>query len=136
MAVLAVDPGTDKCGLVVMGDDGAVKVREIIESNALIDRIKELVSRYQVRVVLMGNGTGAKQYRRWLSEAKVDGMVDSVVMVDEYRTSEMARRRYLMENRRGWRRFWPLSLQVPPEAYDDYVALILAERYLQDRRER
>ena len=31
---------------------------------------------------------------------------------------------------RGWRRLLPVSMQMPPEPYDDYVAVILAQRFL------
>ncbi|HKM17981.1 MAG TPA: pre-16S rRNA-processing nuclease YqgF, partial [Limnochordia bacterium] len=31
---------------------------------------------------------------------------------------------------RGWRRLLPVSLQTPPVPIDDYVAVILAQRYL------
>jgi hypothetical protein len=56
------------------------------------------------------------------------------VLVDEHRSSEQGRRRYFRDNPpRGWRRLLPVGLQTPPRAYDDYVAVILAERYLASR---
>ncbi len=55
-------------------------------------------------------------------------------MIDEHRSSEQGRRRYFRENPpRGWRRLLPVGLQTPPRAYDDYVAVVLAERYLASR---
>jgi hypothetical protein len=54
-----------------------------------------------------------------------------ILVVDEKNTTLQARERYWEHNpRRGWRRFLPSTLQVPPADVDDFVALILAERVL------
>jgi hypothetical protein len=54
-----------------------------------------------------------------------------IVLVDEKGTSLLARERYLKENPpAGWRRLLPSGMQIPKEPYDDYAALLLAERYL------
>ena len=46
-------------------------------------------------------------------------------------TTLQARERYWEHNkRRGWRRFFPSTMFLPPEPFDDFVALILAERVL------
>ncbi|NLV91010.1 MAG: pre-16S rRNA-processing nuclease YqgF [Firmicutes bacterium] len=133
MLVLAVDPGRAKCGLVVMASSGEVLVQEVVPAEELLDRIRLEVESRPIDVVLLGDGTGAKVFRERLAQAGIDRLVDRVELVDEHRTSELARRKYLEENRRGWRRFWPLSLQYPSEPYDDYVALILAQRYLRSQ---
>ncbi len=53
-----------------------------------------------------------------------------LVEVEERHTSEQARIRYLDATPvRGWRRLLPRALRVPETAYDDYVAIILAERW-------
>ncbi len=130
LAILAVDPGTDKCGLVVVTETGQILVKEIVPAGKLVSRIMGCIPEFGVDLVLMGDRTGSKQFRQLLSQAGVDELVDQIVLVDEHRTSDLARRRYLLQHRSGWRRLWPVSLQTPPEPYDDYVALILAERYL------
>jgi hypothetical protein len=51
--------------------------------------------------------------------------------VDEHGTTLRARARYFTDHPpRGWRRLIPRSLQTPPEPYDDYVAVLLAEAAL------
>jgi hypothetical protein len=52
------------------------------------------------------------------------------IAVDESYTSEAARRRYVAENPpRGLERLLPSSLRTPSVPYDDYVAVILGERF-------
>jgi len=55
----------------------------------------------------------------------------SVETVEETGTTLEARRRYFRDHPpRGWRRLLPITLQLPPEEYDDYVAELLLERVL------
>jgi hypothetical protein len=55
-------------------------------------------------------------------------------LIEEAGTTLAARARYFKEHpRRGWRRLLPLGLQTPPEPYDDYVAVLLAEAALGSR---
>ena len=53
----------------------------------------------------------------------------------EYRTTDDAKRAYWAAHPpTGWRRFFPTSMQVPPAPVDDFVAVLLAKRYLINRR--
>ena len=135
--ILAIDPGTCKCGVAVVrkgreADPQGEKAfgvlhRGIVPSSELERALAELNARFSVDVVLVGGGTWSHQALR----AARQSCGSAVEVVDESLTSVLARKRYFKENPpRGLRRLIPLSLQTPPEAYDDYVALILAERYL------
>ena len=56
-------------------------------------------------------------------------------VVDEYYTTQLARKEYWQARPpKGWRRLLPVSMQVPPEPVDDFVAVLLAQRYLNSRR--
>ena len=53
-------------------------------------------------------------------------------VVDEYRTTELAKREYWKAHPpTGWRRFLPVTMQVPPEPVDDFVAVLLGRRYIE-----
>ena len=53
------------------------------------------------------------------------------MVVDEYRTTEMAKKEYWKVNPpRGLKKLIPLGMQVPPVPVDDFVAVILARRYI------
>ncbi len=128
--VLSIDPGRIKCGLaVVRGSDVHSNTlhHEVIDLDNLETTIKLLNNKYNIDVVVIGDGTGSQNISKIVKELKIA----KIEFVDEKNTSILARSRYFIENPpRGWRRLLPISLQTPPELFDDYVAVILAERYL------
>lgn len=128
--LLAVDPGRDKIGLAVLSDDSAVVYQRVVPAPEFYAEVDKLVTEYKPQIMVMGDGTGARSLKAEMEKRKILGSSGTIVLVNEYRTSEEARKLYLSEHRRGWRRFVPLGLQTPPEPYDDYVAVILGKRYL------
>lgn len=126
--IIAVDPGRSKCGLAIVRADGTVLLRAIVDVEAICDRVREHAGGAGT-VVVVGNGTGSARILETLRKAGCQ-----VEEVDETHTSELARQRYLADHpERGWRRLLPMGLRTPREPYDDYVALILAERRIQKR---
>ena len=126
--VLAVDPGTAKCGLAVVSRGPVVEHRAVVAISELVAAVRDLADKYQPDRILIGGGTGATDIGRLLENAELGLEVETV---DERFTSELARERYFQENpRRGWRRLIPVTMQTPPEPIDDYAAVLLAERYL------
>jgi len=86
----------------------------------------QYVQDHAVEHVIVGDGTGCKQVFVILQ-----GLEVPVRLVAERGSTLGARRRYFRDHPpRGWRRLLPLSLQVPPEPYDDYAAQLLGEAYL------
>jgi len=132
--VLAIDPGRSKCGLAVVtrgpgnAETGASVLHQAVAATADLQRsLAELSARFSLDAVLVGDGTNSAELVR-MAESAQDA---PVLIVDEKFSTVAARRRYFEKNPpRGLRRLIPLSLQVPPRAYDDYVAVILAERFL------
>lgn len=129
--VIAIDPGRDKCGIAILWSDGTFR-QEVIATETLAERVACLHHRYPSATVIIGNGTTSKESReRIVRECHLTPLV-----VEEYKTTEEARKRYWQENPpRGLRRFLPTSMQVPPVAVDGYVAVILAERYIKQKGE-
>ncbi len=126
MRVLAVDPGRQKCG-VAIGEGGTIARRAIVGASILVETVSEWVREYAPERIIIGNRTGAKELYRHLT-ARIPDV--PVVLVEEGGTTLEARRRYFLEHPlRGWRRLLPQSMQRPPEPYDDYVAVLLVERY-------
>lgn len=130
-AVLAIDPGTEKFGYAILRQDGTVLQKGIEKTGQLLIRVLMILAEFEVRTVILGDRTGSKDFgRRLLTELQERSV--SLLKVNEDNSSREGRLRYLQDHRHGWRRFVPLGLQTPPEAYDDYVAVILGERYLRD----
>jgi hypothetical protein len=125
--VIAVDPGRGKCGLAAVRRDGGVIHQSVVPSTEVAEAVARLLELYPGARLLLGNRTAARAV-----EAAIRARCAvSPVLVDEHGSTLQGRRRYFLDNpRRGWRCLLPLGLQTPPRPYDDYVAIILAERYL------
>ena len=135
--VLAVDPGTAKCGLAVVERRESplshhVRCQAVVETTRLEEHVRELLRAYPVEAVLVGNATNG----RALAEALRALLPPEVPLypVPEAYTSERARARYLAEHppRGLFARLVPTGMRVPPVPVDDYVAVILAETFFAD----
>ncbi|HEX2953191.1 MAG TPA: hypothetical protein VHR47_04315 [Bacillota bacterium] len=127
---IAIDPGSSKCGFARFSNGQAI-YRGIVA----LEEIAKIFSSYAVSKLVIGNRTGSEKIiRKILSEGGMPNV--EVWVIDENLSSAEGRRRFLMENRSGWRRLWPIGLQSPWAPYDDFVAVILGERFLENRFER
>jgi RNase H-fold protein (predicted Holliday junction resolvase) len=127
---LAVDPGKRKCGLAVVTVNKAVLVKTVAATEAVAPAIGNLVSTYRVNTIVVGDRTHSRAVQEICLKLGIP-----VTMVDEHLSSVKGRRRYLQEHTIGLNRLIPLGLRVPKDPFDDYVAVILAERYLEQLRE-
>lgn len=130
--VLAIDPGTDKCGMALVRRQASGELqmlwRTIAARSEVVKVMRELETTMEFSMLIVGSGTGSKVLCTEIREAFP---ALGVLLVDERDTTLQARERYWEFNpRRGWRRLLPASLQVPPVPVDDFVAYILAERVL------
>lgn len=130
--VLAIDPGSVKCGIALVTRDAKgelqIKWRVIVKTSHLIEKMGEAKDLAPYELVIVGNGTNSSKVITAIREAWL-GV--AILVVDEKDTTLHARERYWMERQRhGWRRLLPATLQVPPEPIDDFAAFILAERVL------
>ncbi len=126
--VLAIDPGRDKCGVAVADPDG-VRDRAVIIPQALPDLVRAWQQRYGITDIVIGNRTASHDLAQMLR-----GVVAvPLKAVDEAGTTLRARARYFDEHPpKGWRRLVPRGLLTPPEPYDDYAAVLLAEAALSE----
>ncbi len=125
---LAIDPGSDKCGLAVVGNNRKILIRVIVTRASLIDTVREWLAQFHIAKVLLGNGTTSAKTAALL---KTEFPMLSLVVVNEYRTTDMARKLYWRFcPPRGWRKFVPQGFLVPPGPVDDFAAVAIAYRYL------
>jgi len=124
---LAIDPGRAKCGVAVVTREGQALYRAIIAVEEIVSEAERLVAAYRPCALVVGDGTGSREVLRALRAANLPLGVERV---EEAHTSEAARARFVAENpASGWQRLLPRSLRTPWRPYDDYVAILLAERY-------
>lgn len=130
-AALAIDPGREKFGYAVVQQDGNVLQKGIGKTGELLALVFRILAEFEVKMIILGDRTGSKDFGRRLLAGMQETPI-TIVKVNEDNSSREGRLRYLQDHRHGWRRFVPLGLQTPSEAYDDYVAVILGERYLRN----
>lgn len=129
---LAIDPGREKVGMAVLSGDGKIKWMEIVSVTDLRQEIQRLQSRFSFQKVVMGGSTGKDKIVGILRELNLE-----VMLVDERYSSEEARELYFRERFPSfWRRILPLSFLFPRHPYDDWQAVVIGRRYLQNRRDK
>lgn len=132
--VLAIDPGSEKCGIAIVHKEKGILEKNIIETTSLTDKVTSLIQAYNVARVVIGDGTTSQKAQAAIKRITVSGQQLVVVSVNEYRSTDEARIRYWRDNPpKGIKRFIPTTMQVPPVPVDDYVAIILAERYFKSK---
>lgn len=129
-AIIGIDPGSEKCGVAVVDVQGNCHHRAVVPTADLAQVVNRLVDDYPVRQIVIGDGTASERLIATLRDADLLRGLGEPVVIDESHSTEEARRNYLLENRRGWRRLVPIGLQSPREPVDDYVAEVLVRRYL------
>lgn len=128
--IVAVDPGREKCGVAVVAFDGSIEKRLVVTTLDLQDEIAAILETGKIQVLLCGDGTGSVAQVAMLQELAQLHKVQ-VLVVDEKYTTEEARKLYWQQQPpQGWRRLLPTTMQTPPVPVDDYVAVLLAWRYL------
>ena len=126
---MGIDPGRDKCGVAILTAAGEIKFQRVIQTEELDAVIKNLAAEFAIEKVILGDGTTHKAAAQ---KVKAAGL--TFELVDEKHTTEEARREYWVKNPpRGWRKFLPTSMQVPPEPVDAIVAEILVRRFLEKK---
>ena len=129
--ILAIDPGREKTGIAILKNSDVLE-HEIINSEELVQIIKSLLEKYIIKTIVMGNGTSSKKKYDLLKREFID---KDIVLINEYRTTDEARKLYFQENPpKGWKKLIPLGMQVPPVPVDDYAAIVIGRKYLKDNR--
>ena len=127
MIVLSIDPGSKKCGVAVVSSDEGVLEHKVLAVTSLESLCSELSNSYNFDHVIVGGSTGSARVVLIVQGA----LGCEVTVVDETHSTERARLRYFKDHPpTGLRRFLPLSLLFPPELYDDYAAVVLAEDFI------
>ena len=129
--ILSIDPGREKTGIAILKNSDVLE-HKIINSEELVQIIKSLLEKYIIKTIVMGNGTSSKKKYDLLKREFID---KDIVLINEYRTTDEARKLYFQENPpKGWKKLIPLGMQVPPVPVDDYAAIVIGRKYLKDNR--
>ena len=126
--ILGFDPGRDKCGVAVLTKNLTLHYHQVVTAENAIAKIGQLISQFEVELIVMGNLTTSQSWHDRLKSAFADLPVE---MVNEQNSTLEARDRYWqMYPPQGFQKLIPQSLRLPPRPIDDIVAILLIERYL------
>lgn len=149
---MAIDPGNQKSGVACLSYEGELIDKRILPTSELVAYIENVVATNSVPLnretfdgavtphfthtspihidrIVCGNGTNHKYVYGALKKLSSAYHID-VVLCDEAYTTEEAKRLYWNYHRpRGWQRFLPKGMRVPPEPVDDFTAWVIGLRY-------
>lgn len=154
---MAIDPGNQKSGIACLSYKGELVDKRILPTSELVAYIENVVasqslprnreqfdgavmplfdqsSPIHIDRIVCGNGTNHKYVYGELKKLSSTYHID-VVLCDEAYTTEEAKRLYWKYHRpRGWQRFLPKGMRVPPEPVDDFTAWVIGLRYVTARQ--
>jgi len=130
---LAIDPGRTRCGLVLISEEGKVLEQAVLPTKELVEELKRLYLNYQPEKILLGKGTFSRNLRDKIKK-QLNGV--NLELRDEKYSTEQAKKRYFVDHPpRGLKKLIPAGMLLPDRPFDDYAALILAEKYLKEQKQ-
>lgn len=127
--ILAIDPGKNKSGIAVLERNSGIVFKGIFNFSSLKEELKKIIEAYRPEAVILGGGTYSKKNKQVIQE--ISNL--NLIIIDEKYTTQLAKFKYFKDHPpRGFWKIIPLSLQVPKEPYDDYAAIIIAEKYFKE----
>jgi len=123
-----IDPGQEKFGFAVYDE----KKNLLVHGIGLLVEFEEKIANIIKKEIcefkfILGDGTAHKKFLKKLKFYYPSADVD---LLDEKNSTLEARKLYFeMNPPQGIRRFLPSGLLIPDVEYDDYTAMILAERF-------
>jgi len=130
--IIAIDPGTKKCGYAVADSNLSVLQREVISTEKITKTIEDSMNIYKINKIVLGNGTNYKNIEKRLKNHFPQLKI--ILIEEEFSTLEARKKYFEAHPPRGILKIIPLSLRVPPCHYDDFVAILLAEKYFKISR--
>lgn len=128
--LLAIDPGRDKIGVAILSFAKEEKEKTIVKKEELPEHLDEIFTKYQIKEIVIGNGTGAEEIKEMIVSISTDIVIK---FVEEEFTTEEAQARYLREKpmsnyEKLLRKVISWKVKKP---LDDYAALIIGEKHLE-----
>ncbi len=126
--ILAVDPGSQKCGLAILDSSSKVLEKAICATANVAENVSALAIKYKVDAIVIGRGTNSKKIH---DEVAKNNPHKKILFTKESHSTLEARKIYWHDNPpKGLLKLIPTSLLFPPVPIDDYAAVVLGERYL------
>ena len=124
--LLSIDPGKYKCGLVVAEiSEKKVYKAIILESESLVDYVRNLVKAEDISKIIIGNGTNSKEIR-----LKLNFLKKEIITFEEKNSTFRAKARYFeIFPIKGLKFLIPREVFILNKNLDAISALIILEDY-------
>lgn len=127
---MAIDPGRDKCGFAVMTEQKVLLAHCVCSTAQAATVACQLQDSHQAEFLVVGSGTNSKAVRQAIQAQ----LSLPIYVVNEYKTTELARQKYWQANPpSGLRRLVPRGMLIPPVPIDDFAAVAIGEKYLDEK---
>ena len=124
--ILSIDPGKNKCGLVV-AETSEKKVFKaiIIKSELIQEYVRNIINCEEISKIIIGNGTTSREIIKKLNFFKKE-----IITFEEKNTTYRAKARYFeLFPISGWKFLIPRELFILNKNLDAISALIILEDY-------
>jgi len=122
---MAIDPGRDKSGIAIIDKNRKIYFKDIVITDNISSLISQLLADYTIDIIVIGDGTYCEEIRKIIIR---QSQIPVSIVNEAYSTLE-AENKYRRE-KQNW--LFRLIKWKPARPLDDYVAVILAERYLKN----
>ena len=124
--IISIDPGKNKCGIVVAEtSEKKVFKAKIIKSELIQEYVRNIINFEEISKIIIGNGTTSKNIVKKLNFFKKD-----IITFEEKNTTYRAKARYFeLFPISGWKFLIPRELFILNKNLDAISALIILEDY-------
>ena len=124
--IISIDPGKNKCGIVVAEtSEKKVFKATIIKSELIQEYVRNIINFEEISKIIIGNGTTSRNIIKKLNFFKKD-----IITFDEKNTTYRAKARYFeLFPISGWKFLIPREVFILNKNLDAISALIILEDY-------
>ena len=124
--IISIDPGKNKCGVVVAEtSEKKVFKATIIKSELIQEYVRNIINFEEISKIIIGNGTTSKNIEKKLNFFKKD-----IITFEEKNTTFRAKARYFeLFPISGWKFLIPREVFILNKNLDAISALIILEDY-------
>ena len=124
--IISIDPGKNKCGIVVAEtSEKKVFKATIIKSELIHEYVRNIINFEEISKIIIGNGTTSRNIIKKLNFSKKD-----IITFEEKNTTYRAKARYFeLFPISGWKFLIPREVFILNKNLDAISALIILEDY-------